>query len=724
MGYLEDLQAQINYRDFNKFWQLWEEYCTSDEVDLEEFASILKAVKGSDFAKQFGQVIETALPLWQTIKDPSGRYEILRLLMDLQTTNSSALADLALDALKNKYGQQPQFAERLRLVGLRTRENFQGALSYYDLLSHMDKGKYVFHIGGWGTGEIVDISPLREQASVEFENISGRKHFTFIHAFKNLVPLADDNFLARRFSDADALEKEAKEDPVGVIKLLLRDLGPKSAAEIKDELCELVIPENDWTKWWQGVRAKLKKDPMVESPESLKEPFRLRKSAVTHEERLHKAIGKNAGIDQLIQTSYSFVRDNPTIMKKEDVKNPILEKLKAALNDPDISEAQKIQIHIFLESLFGMQEEKKIIKEQIKKTQDFFELLDGIDVIAFKKRFLTSIRETREDWTSIFLDLLFTPQQNTVREYIVKELNQGEAKKLLEVKLHELAQHPLKAPEFLVWYFQKLIGKDKEEYLYSDKEGQCLFFEAFLILFSILDSRPEYKDLYKKMYVLLSGKRYAVVRDIIQGTSLSFIQEFLLLAAKCHGFSDHDQKVLRSLAEVVQPSLNTQKPRKGGPLFDSHVLWTTEEGYNRIKERMQEISTTEMVSVAREIEAARALGDLRENAEYKSALERRSRIQSELRHLSEQMNRARIIRDSDISEEEVSIGSVVNIVDSQGNAVSYTLLGPWDADADKGILSAQSKLAQAMAGLKQGDTFKFKDEEYRIVSLKSFKQTE
>ncbi len=131
-----------------------------------------------------------------------------------------------------------------------------------------------------------------------------------------------------------------------------------------------------------------------------------------------------------------------------------------------------------------------------------------------------------------------------------------------------------------------------------------------------------------------------------------------------------------------------------------------------------------MVDNAKEIEAARALGDLRENSEYKFALERRSRLQSELRHLSEQISRARIITKDDILPEEVSIGSIVEVVNSQGKTMTYTILGPWDADPEKGVVSAQSKFAQAMAGLKKGDSFQFKEEEYQIVDLKNFMDDE
>ena len=101
MGYLEDFKTQINNRDFSKFMQLWEEYCTSETVELDEFSQLLKAIKHSDFAKLFGEIIESALPLWKTFQNESESYQILRELIDLQTKRVEKLETLSFDALRD-----------------------------------------------------------------------------------------------------------------------------------------------------------------------------------------------------------------------------------------------------------------------------------------------------------------------------------------------------------------------------------------------------------------------------------------------------------------------------------------------------------------------------------------------------------------------------------------------------------------------------------------------
>lgn len=268
-------------------------------------------------------------------------------------------------------------------------------------------------------------------------------------------------------------------------------------------------------------------------------------------------------------------------------------------------------------------------------------------------------------------------------------------------------------PDAFFWYFQKIIAE--EPVPFADKEHQKQFLEAYLILLHYIEQKPEYRDLVKKMYQLLTAKRYAIIRSIIEGASIEYLSEFLLLASKCQTFSKQDMSIFQSLSEVVRPEMAGKKKEK-----DEDVIWTTQEGYQKIQERIQLIGTVEIVNNAKEIEAARSLGDLRENSEYKFALEKRSRLQSELRTLSRQFQKARVIMKEDILTEEVGVGAVVDLLDSKGKKITYILLGPWDADPEKNILSIESKLAQAMLGHRKGEKFEFQGEHFLIDDIKSF----
>lgn len=715
MTYLRDFRERINSNDLKKVLQLWEEYIHGDVVDVEEFKRILQALKESDLAPSFGPYVETALPFWALIKEAEASYEVLRLLIDVQTTNTPALANLTLDAIEKKFGSDPHFKERLRVIGLRGKQNFQGAISNYELLVHLSPGKFVFHTKGWGAGEVIDVSALREQAIIEFENVTGKRDISFNNAFKLLIPIKDEHFLARRFGNPDQLEKEARENPVDIIKMLLRDLGPKTASEIKDEMSDWVIPENEWSKWWQGVRAKIKKDTLIESPDSLKDPFRLLDTAVQHEERLHEEIHGKTEPSDILLTTYSYVRDFPNMLKKAEVKTSIKEKLLGLLSQSNLSPEVELQIIIFLENLLNIPVEGKSVEKFIQQNSNIEKIVDSIEILALKKRGLTAIRQYRNDWANIFLSLLFKQQQSQTRDYLLQELNQGETVPLLLKKLNDLLRHPEMNPELYVWYFQKALSGDSIPF--NDKKGHCVLLEGLLILLSKLEMRQDSKELIKKIYQLISAKRYAIIRDILEGCDIEFAKEFLLLVSKCQTLGDHEVKIMHSLAEVVHPSLGTGKKAKTP---EQLAVWTTEEAYFRTKDRLHHLGTVVMVENAKEIEAARALGDLRENSEYKAALERRSRLQSEMKGLSEQLNKARIITKNDILADTVGVGTIVTLQNEQGENIVYTILGPWDASPEKHILSFQSKLAEAMFGHQSGDSFEFRNEKFTIKNIQSY----
>lgn len=719
MQYFKQFHQHLQNRNYSSFLSLWDEYCAGDEIEEDELIKILEDVTSSEFGESFGRYVDKALPLWETLGDTPKAHKVFKLIIDIQTSNTKELGEIVLAYLKKKFENTKDFDLKLKLVGLRDLINFQGAVSNFELLCHIKKGAFVFHSGGWGTGEIMDVSFLREQLSLEFDYVAGKKDLSFDNAFSTLIPLSDDHFLARRFGNPDELETFGKENPVELLKMLLRDLGPKTASEIKDELCELVIPAGEWTKWWQATRNKAKKDTSIEIPKDLRKPFILREVDLAHEERLQKALENKPDIDTLIQLVYSFLRDFPTTLKNEEFKNSLQAKLEHALDNKDtLSKTQHLQILFFLEDI-NPKHDDSLVKDFIRQATNPSDIIRDISVIAFKKRALTEFRRLREDWTEIFLDMLLKVDLNPLRDYLLQELIKDKQEKKIIHQLEELLEHPSHYSHALIWYLKKIMQKSSLPM--SDQHGRNRFFEAFLILLSILDkSGPSNKDLVKKMINFIVNGRYANVRKIFQHADIDQVQEFLLLATKCASLTPHDIKIFHSLAEVVHPSLAQLRKKYDNEEAEEEIIWTTEEGLNKVKSRIEEIATVETVENAKEIEAARAHGDLRENSEFKFALERRDRLQGELKLLSDQVNKARVIMKDDISQDMVGVGNIIECIDDSGETTHYTLLGPWDANTEENILSFQSKLAQDLKGLKVGDTFKVQNKQYTIKKLKSF----
>lgn len=718
MAYLKDFRGRIQNNDYPGFLKIWEEYCHGDQPDGDEMVAILESVKKSELAKPFGLQVERAIPVWRLLTNSEYSHAVLRLIFDLQTTNSEQLADLATDYLKERFAEDPLFSEKMRLVGLRNREKFQGCIRDYELLTHLKEGNYIFHSAGWGTGEITSVSLVREEVSSEFEHVLGIQTLSFDKAFKTLIPLEKDHFYARRFGNPDALEKEAREAPTEVIRQLLHDLGPKNAAEIKEEMIDLVIPAEEWNRWWQSARTKLKKDTKIACPKELKDPFHLREKELPHEMAFHKALEENPGVHSTIHMTYTFLRDFPETLKNGEFKASLVSKINEMISAEKMTDAQKMSLLLILADLDVANSEKSI-QENLSQMHRIADLVREIDIAAHQKRILQYIATTRKDWSEIFLDLLFSVDQNSIRDYLVSELNSAATKDALKKKINTLLVHPISYPEVFIWYFQKVMDK-KSKLPFSEKEGKNLFFEGLLILLDHLEQKPTGKDQAKKVLNLITDDRYAIVREIMQQSSIEEVKEYLLLATKCGSFTDHDIKILHSLAEVVHPSLSRLRKDKDQGQTPENIIWTTQEGYQKAQNRIKQIATVDTVQNAKEIEAARALGDLRENAEFKAALERRDRLQSEMKFFSDQIAQARILTPNDILPDEVGVGSVVTVRDSKGEHLKFTLLGPWDADPEKRILSFQSKIAQSMKGRTIGEKFNFQGEEFTILDINSF----
>jgi transcription elongation factor GreA len=134
------------------------------------------------------------------------------------------------------------------------------------------------------------------------------------------------------------------------------------------------------------------------------------------------------------------------------------------------------------------------------------------------------------------------------------------------------------------------------------------------------------------------------------------------------------------------------------------LYYFTEAGYEKLRKEIEELERYLKSNIAKEIATAREHGDLRENAEYEAAKNKQANYMAKLGLLQERFQHARIIRKSDLPDGIVTLGKVVTIVDkASGEEEKYTILGDGETDIDKGIISYQSPLAQALMKHRIGD---------------------
>jgi len=130
----------------------------------------------------------------------------------------------------------------------------------------------------------------------------------------------------------------------------------------------------------------------------------------------------------------------------------------------------------------------------------------------------------------------------------------------------------------------------------------------------------------------------------------------------------------------------------------------TREGFEKLKEELRRLENEEWPAILKEIEEARAHGDLSENAEYQYAKEKQGQIDAKIRHLKDRLSRAEVIDPSTMQGESAGFGATVIVTNLQTNQeVKYTLVGPDEADVISGRISIQSPIGRALIGKKEGD---------------------
>jgi len=129
-----------------------------------------------------------------------------------------------------------------------------------------------------------------------------------------------------------------------------------------------------------------------------------------------------------------------------------------------------------------------------------------------------------------------------------------------------------------------------------------------------------------------------------------------------------------------------------------------EELKNRLGEEIERLTHELSVTLPKAIQKAVEHGDLRENSEYKSALERQQFVQARLNHLTRRYGELSKIDLSEVPTDRVGFGSRVTVVDMRTREEeTYTLVFGDYIDIDSGQISVASPLGQTLMGKKPGD---------------------
>jgi transcription elongation factor GreA len=148
----------------------------------------------------------------------------------------------------------------------------------------------------------------------------------------------------------------------------------------------------------------------------------------------------------------------------------------------------------------------------------------------------------------------------------------------------------------------------------------------------------------------------------------------------------------------------------------------TRDGLGKVKEELVRLERVERPENIRAIEEARAHGDISENAEYHAAKEKQSFLEGRINELRAAVGNCEIIDVEEGPSDRVVFGKAVLLYDLQTDEeVTYQLLGPYESEPEKGIISVTSPLGKALIGKTAGDEISVKTpggiQEFEIVDI-------
>ncbi|RKD20947.1 transcription elongation factor GreA [Caminicella sporogenes DSM 14501] len=138
-------------------------------------------------------------------------------------------------------------------------------------------------------------------------------------------------------------------------------------------------------------------------------------------------------------------------------------------------------------------------------------------------------------------------------------------------------------------------------------------------------------------------------------------------------------------------------------MIDKEIV-LTKKGLEKVEQELEELKTVRRKEVAERIKQALAFGDISENSEYDEAKNEQAQLEERIAKLEATLRKARVVDESEITNEVVSIGSTVKVKDLEfDEEIEYTIVGSAEADPYELKISNESPVGKALLGKKVGE---------------------
>ncbi len=572
---------------------------------------------------------------------------------------------------------------------------------------------YCFH-RSWGFGKITTVDTVFARFVIDFHNKPGHP-MDLGFAADSLKPISPDHVLARKASDLEGLRKLAALDHLEVIKLVLKSYGGRATV---DQIQHVLVPDviaSDWKKWWETAKRELKKNGHFQVPLKKSEPIIYQSEEISLQDRLMKEFRAAKGLKARTTAANEALKNVADLGDKAAAAREI----NAALNS-EITTHVRTQPAVALEAIFvrddlreatGVPAVEGELTPQAIWSQElrFGALLEAL-AAAKHRRALASFKEATPLWFEVVKNALNASSAKLCSELAHILVENGKFDVLKETLAALISRHTASS-ELLLW-----LAKER-----TDTFADILGPEVFRAMLSAMERDQFNEKKSNKLGDFIMSDQSLLV-ELIGSADLEIIKDLTRALQLSPCFEDMDKRSL--LARIVKSYPAIQVLISGDALRQEVTYVVSWSSLERRKDEYQDLVQKKIPANSKEIAIARSYGDLRENHEYKAAKEMQKILMRRKSELEQQLVRARGSDFANPRTDVVSIGTRVRLVESVTKAPEdYTILGAWDGEPEKHILSYLTPMAQKLVSKAVGEEVELETDsglkKYRIEAIEA-----
>jgi len=549
----------------------------------------------------------------------------------------------------------------------------------------------------WGFGRIKTVDTVFARFTIDFPGKPGHT-MDLSFAAESLKPIPKDHILARKSVDLEGLQKTAALHHLDLIKVVLNSYGGRATL---DQVQQVLVPDviaDDWKKWWETAKQEMKKDGHFVVPTKKTDPIVYQAQETSLQNRLLTDFRAAKGLKAKLTIASEFVKSSADLANKEAAAKEVIAGLNA-----DIPSHIRTQTAVALEAIFAREDvaasanippspdEITAVQLWTQEGVKFGALMEAIPA-AKHRRTLESFKTALPDrWIDTLRAALNIVSAKLCKEFASILAHNGKLPELKETLARLISQHAASS-ELLLW-----LGKER-----SDDFADILGPEVFRAMLTAME-RDQFNEKRSNRLRDFMLSDLELIADLTGTADIEVVKDLTRALQFSPVFEDMDKRSL--LARIVKrhPSVQSLITGDQANKQDS-AIYVSWDSLERRKAEYTDLVQKQIPANSKEIAIARSYGDLRENHEFKAAKEMQKVLMRRKDEMDALLNRARGTDFSNAKTDVVSIGTIVHATDlNSGKMEKFTVLGAWDFDAEKGIISYLTPVGQALLNRKVGD---------------------